>query len=52
MISKIVYWALLSPLIVISAFTSFFAWVDRKFRGSPPIERYVLWCEKVSKIKR
>ncbi|WEU68231.1 hypothetical protein [Salmonella phage ZCSE7] len=52
MISKIVYWALLTPLIIISAFTSSVAWVDCKFRGSKPIERYVLWCEKVSKIKR
>lgn len=52
MIRKIKYWALVSPFIVIGAFTSSIAWVDRKLRDSETIERYFLWCEKVSKIKR
>lgn len=52
MIRKIVYWALISPLIIIDAFTSSMVWVDSKFRGSETIERYIRWCEKVSKINR
>lgn len=52
MIRKIKYWTLVSPFIVIGLFTASIVWVDRKLRDSETIERYFLWCEKVSKIKR
>ena len=52
MIRKIMYWVLVSPFIVVGAFTSSIAWVDRKLFDSQSVERYFLWCEKVSKIKR
>lgn len=52
MIIKITYWTLISPLVIIGAFTSSMVWIDRKLRDSETIERYFLWCEKVSKINR
>lgn len=47
---KIMYYWLISPFIVIGALTSSMAWLDRKLEASELIERYVRWCEKVSKL--